>query len=147
MRSCSGCCWSGRPASSAGRRWSGCDMRLVSHRGFEMLATSYAEEARRIAGPWSRAWTVLIVLVLLALPVFGSARLVSVTSLMLITAIVVVGLQINTGLAGQINMGAAAFMGVGSYTAAVLSQRLGCPFWLAIPLGGVSAAAFGMLFA
>ena len=34
---------------------------------------------------------------------------------MLITAVVVIGLQINTGLAGQINMGQAAFMGVGAY--------------------------------
>ena len=34
-----------------------------------------------------------------------------------ITVIAVVGLQINVGYAGQINMGQSAFMGVGAYAA------------------------------
>lgn len=111
-----------------------------------MPRTARAPHARPPAGSWSRAGLALVLLALCLLPLLGPARLVSVVSLMLITSIVVVGLQINTGMAGQINMGAAAFMGVGSYTAAVLSLRLDCPFWLAIPLGGASAAAFGLLF-
>ncbi len=45
---------------------------------------------------------------------------------MLITAIVVVGLQINTGYAGQVNLGQAAFMGVGAYTTGVFATKLAC---------------------
>lgn len=56
------------------------------------------------------------------------------------------GLQINTGLAGQINLGQAAFMGVGAYITAILASKLGWPIWAALPLGGVLAAMFGFIF-
>jgi branched-chain amino acid transport system permease protein len=65
---------------------------------------------------------------------------------MLITAVVVLGLQINTGLAGQINLGQAAFMGVGAYTTAILASKVGWPIWAALPLGGFAAAIFGFVF-
>jgi branched-chain amino acid transport system permease protein len=65
---------------------------------------------------------------------------------MLITGIVVIGLQINTGIAGQVNLGQAAFMGVGAYTTALLASKLSLPFWLALPLGGAAAALFGLIF-
>jgi branched-chain amino acid transport system permease protein len=60
--------------------------------------------------------------------------------------VVVLGLQINTGLAGQVNIGQAAFMGVGAYSTAVLASKLHLPFWLALPAGGVFAALFGLIF-
>jgi len=65
---------------------------------------------------------------------------------MLISAIVVVGLQICTGYAGQVNLGQAAFMGVGAYAAAVLAEKTGLSFLLTIPLSGVAAAGFGFVF-
>ena len=99
--------------------------------------------AQRLAKALALAF---LLLTLALLPILGPPRAVSVATLMLVTSIVVVGLQINTGMAGQINLGGAAFMGVGAYTIAVLSQRLACPFWLAIPLAGISAAAFGLVF-
>jgi branched-chain amino acid transport system permease protein len=34
-------------------------------------------------------------------------------------------------------------MGVGAYTAAILASRLGAPFWIAIPAGGLAACAAG----
>jgi len=71
---------------------------------------------------------------------------VAVMTSMLITAVVVLGLQINTGLAGQVNIGQAAFMGVGAYSTAVLASKLHLPFWLALPAGGVFAALFGLIF-
>jgi branched-chain amino acid transport system permease protein len=70
----------------------------------------------------------------------------AVMTSMLITAVVVLGLQINTGLAGQVNIGQAAFMGVGAYSTAVLASKLHVPFWLALPAGGVFAAFFGLIF-
>jgi hypothetical protein len=90
--------------------------------------------ARPGAGPHPcrrrSAWRCSLALLLLC-PWLASPRLVAVANLMLITAIVVVGLQINTGYAGQVNLGQAAFMGVGAYTTALLSKsssacRSGC---------------------
>ena len=83
---------------------------------------------------------------LLLLPWVASPRLVAVANLMYVTAIVVVGLQLTTGYAGQVNLGQAAFMGVGAYGASVVEVKLGLPFWVAVPAGGLLAAAIGWAF-
>lgn len=88
----------------------------------------------------------LFVLAMLAVPAVLGPRYVAIANIMLITAVVVLGLQITTGIAGQVNLGQAAFMGVGAYTAAALSAGRGWPFLLALPLGGLVAAAFGSVF-
>ncbi len=44
-------------------------------------------------------------------------------NMMMISAVIAVGLQICTGYAGQINLGQAAFMGVGAYTASILASK------------------------
>jgi branched-chain amino acid transport system permease protein len=83
---------------------------------------------------------------LIALPFVVSPRLLAISTVMLISSVVAVGLQINTGYAGQINLGQAAFMGVGAYVAGSLATKLSMPFWLTVPLGGLAAAAFGFVF-
>ncbi|MCG3172492.1 MAG: hypothetical protein GMKNLPBB_00644 [Myxococcota bacterium] len=83
---------------------------------------------------------------LLLYPWLASPRLVAVANLMFVTAIVVVGLQITTGYAGQINLGQAAFMGVGAYGACVIEVKFGLPFWVGVPAGGVFAALAGWAF-
>lgn len=55
----------------------------------------------------------------------------------LINCIVASGLVALTGLAGQMSLGHAAFYGIGAYTSALLTAKLGLPIWL-----GISAAAF-----
>jgi branched-chain amino acid transport system permease protein len=49
-------------------------------------------------------------------------------------------------MAGQINLGQSAFVGIGAYVAAALSGTSGVPFWLAIPAGGMAAGAASILF-
>lgn len=51
-------------------------------------------------------------------------------------AIVVLGLCLVMGLAGQISLGQAAFWGIGAYTSAVLTTKYGIP-----PVAGLVAAA------
>jgi len=93
-------------------------------------------------------WIALAVffVALLAGPVFFGDRFSSIANSMLIMGVAVVGLQITLGYAGQINLGQAAFMGVGAYSTAFCATNLGLPFWLSIPIGGVAAAVFGVLF-
>lgn len=57
-----------------------------------------------------------------------------------------VGLNILTGYAGQISLGAAAFMMVGAYSAYNLAVRLGLPFYIYLPLAGLISAAVGIVF-
>ena len=59
--------------------------------------------------------------------------------------IVIVGLNLLTGYSGQISLGNGAFMAVGGYTTAIMAHRLGAPYALTIPLGGLLAGVFGFL--
>ncbi|MFE7233382.1 branched-chain amino acid ABC transporter permease [Streptomyces sp. NPDC057596] len=69
----------------------------------------------------------------------------------LIFATVALGLNIVVGLAGLLDLGYVAFLGVGAYTAALVSGspssplNLHLPFWASALLGGVVAMIFGVL--
>src|SRR2546430_7470418 len=69
----------------------------------------------------------------------------SIVNLASIAVIGALGLNILVGYTGQISIGHGAFMSVGAYTAANLAVRLGLPFWVCLPLGGLVAAAVGAL--
>ncbi|MDO8654698.1 MAG: branched-chain amino acid ABC transporter permease [Undibacterium sp.] len=70
---------------------------------------------------------------------------------MVVAAMVIGGIALSWALlgnlGGMISFGHAAFFGVGAYTSAILSMKLGVPVFVAILLGGVGAivAALAML--
>jgi branched-chain amino acid transport system permease protein len=111
-----------------------------------VFATSFAKDQALIRTRNQAVALGLFILALFALPLYGDVRSVAVMTSMLITGVVVVGLQINTGMAGQINIGQAAFMGAGAYATALLATKGNLPFWLALPIGGLCAAMFGFVF-
>lgn len=64
---------------------------------------------------------------------------VHVLTLIFIYIILSVSLRL-VALTGLLNLASMAFMGIGAYASAVLSTRLGVPFWIAMPIaGGVCA--------
>lgn len=63
----------------------------------------------------------------------------------LIFVVLGLGLNIVIGLAGLLVLGYAAFFAVGAYSYALLNLHYGVGFWLALPIGGVLAALFGIL--
>lgn len=63
------------------------------------------------------------------------------------TAIAVVGLSLAFGWTGLIQLGQAAFIGVGAYGSAIASMRLGLDFWLAMPLAMVLSGLVALLIA
>ena len=71
--------------------------------------------------------------------------LLTVATLVAIYAMLTLGLNTITGLAGQISLGHAAFFGVGAYTTAILTVRYGWPFWPALLAAVVAAAAVGAI--
>ena len=66
-------------------------------------------------------------------------------NLVLVYAIAILGLNILTGFNGQISLGHGAFYAIGAYTAAILMDRLGMPYWATLPLSGVVCFLFGFL--
>jgi branched-chain amino acid transport system permease protein len=67
-------------------------------------------------------------------------------TLVLVSAIALLGLNLLTGYGGQISLGHGAFYGVGAYTTAILVQRCHVPYGLAIPCAGVVCLVLGFLF-
>src|ERR1700688_2554786 len=59
------------------------------------------------------------------------------------TALVVLGLVVVTGLAGQISLAQSAFVGLGGYGSAILTTSWGIPLWASIPLAACIVAVAG----
>jgi branched-chain amino acid transport system permease protein len=83
---------------------------------------------------------------LLPLPLFlANAYTQYVVNVMAINVILAVGLNIVKGFAGQVTVGHIALAAVGAYASAVLSTKLGLPFWLALPGAMLVTALAGAL--
>jgi branched-chain amino acid transport system permease protein len=67
-------------------------------------------------------------------------------TLVLVYAIALLGLNILTGYNGQISLGHGAFYAIGAYTAAILMDKLGAPYWATLPAAGAVCLAAGFLF-
>ena len=70
-----------------------------------------------------------------------------VISLVGLTAIVGIGLNVLLGLTGQISLGHVAFYAIGAYTVGILTTRTALGFWLALPLATLIAGVAGGLLA
>ncbi len=71
--------------------------------------------------------------------------LITLLTMIGIYALASLGLNITTGYAGQINIGQAAFVGIGAFTSAILTTTYGLPFWVALPVAGIMALIIGIL--
>ena len=125
-----------------------------------LLRTTYAADAALFGSTTQKvAMGVLAVVAVLAtlgkLPFFGylgSAEWGLVLARVLIFAIGALGLNILTGLGGQVSLGHAFFLGVGAYTAVVLGGQgsgdlwgLGLPIWIWLPAAGLVSAVLGIV--
>ncbi|NBS96925.1 MAG: branched-chain amino acid ABC transporter permease, partial [Betaproteobacteria bacterium] len=80
------------------------------------------------------------------LPFFLSNYHVFQASMVLSTAIALVGLNILTGYSGQISLGHGAFLAIGAYTTAILMDKFDVPYWATIPVAGLVCLIAGFLF-
>jgi branched-chain amino acid transport system permease protein len=106
---------------------------------------TYASDEAVFRTPAVRGWMLALAAGALLFPFVAGDYLLYLANLMGVLALAALGLNVLVGLTGQISLGHAAFMGVGGYVAAILAARLGVPFWLAIPAGGVAACVAGMV--
>jgi branched-chain amino acid transport system permease protein len=111
-----------------------------------IFKTSYAADMALYPLPVARYGVIAAALLFLfVVPYSFSPYMMTMANLVLIAVVGAIGLDILVGYTGQISVGHGAFMSVGAYTAANLIVRLGLPFWLAIPAGGLMAAVFGVV--
>jgi branched-chain amino acid transport system permease protein len=111
-----------------------------------IFKTSYAADMALFPLPIAR-WAVagLAFVFVVVVPLVASPYLMTLLNLVLIAVVGAIGLDILVGYTGLISIGAGGFMSVGAYTAANLVVRLGLPFWVAIPAGGLMAALVGIV--
>jgi branched-chain amino acid transport system permease protein len=95
------------------------------------------------------AWKRMIVAAIVAvgvLPFVIPNYYVLQLSQILVFSIALLGLNLLTGFNGQISLGHGAFYAVGAYTVAILLDKTGIPYWVAIPIAGVLSYIVGFLF-
>ena len=116
------------------------------HRECGVFKTTYQADLALYPLPIAR-WTMgaIGVLLVVVLPLGLHEYYLSIANLISIAVVGALGLNILVGYTGQISIGHGAFMSVGAYTAANLATRLDLPFWAALPLGGLMAAAIGVV--
>lgn len=95
----------------------------------------------RLAG----AGLLVLVVAALAVPQFLPAYSLRILDLALVAAIAVIGLCFAFGWAGLIHLAQAAFVGVGAYTSALLTTRLGFGFWSALPIAVAAGALLSVV--
>ncbi|MDY6798058.1 MAG: high-affinity branched-chain amino acid ABC transporter permease LivM [Pseudomonadota bacterium] len=111
---------------------------------FNPLAGREPMEPSRRVKLESRIITVLVVFFLFW-PFMVSRGSVDLATLVLIYIMLALGLNVVVGLAGLLDLGYVAFYAVGAYTFALLSRYFDMSFWLALPIGALLAALFGLV--
>ena len=108
-----------------------------------LFKTSYRQDLTIWRHPGDLFWYGLLVVVLLALPHLLGTFYIGELGAVFIFAIAGVGLMLLTGYTGLVNLGHAAFLGIGAYTNAVLLTA-GWPYLLTLPASALLAAAAGV---
>ena len=94
---------------------------------------------------WVWIWGAVLLVILLILPFLFKNYRVFQFNLVLVYAIAILGLNILTGFNGQFSLGHGAFYAFGAYTAAILMDKLGVPYWATLPAAFVFCFGFGIL--
>jgi branched-chain amino acid transport system permease protein len=90
--------------------------------------------------------SLVVLLLLLALPLFFRNFIIFQMTTVLIYAIAVLALNILTGGSGQFSLGQSAFYAVGAYTSAILIEHANMSYALTLPIAGLICFIFGFLF-
>ncbi len=107
--------------------------------------TSYKADAALFPNLWVKVWLVIFIALMIFAPCFLSRYQLSILNEMAIACTGALGLNLLVGYTGQISLGHGAFLAIGAYTSALLTGRLGIPFFFSLPLSGIMAAILGMV--
>ena len=109
--------------------------------------TEAQKEKRELAWLWAVALIALAVTLTPILQARGQYYYVHILCLIGIYSILALGLNVIIGFTGVLNLGYAAFYGIGAYAAALMAIHWHLSFWLMLPLCGLCSAAAGVLLA
>jgi branched-chain amino acid transport system permease protein len=90
--------------------------------------------------------SVVVLLLLLAVPLFVKNFIIFQMTMLLIYGLAVMALNILTGGSGQFSLGQSAFYAIGAYTSAILMEHFNVNYVLTLPVAGLICFAVGYLF-
>ena len=103
---------------------------------------------KRASGAWrNRLLGLALCVAIVGGALAGGGYLIYLLNLAGIFGLVAIGLNLLVGFSGQISLGHAGFFAIGAYACALLTSKLGLPFWLSIPLAAALATMIGALIA
>jgi branched-chain amino acid transport system permease protein len=108
-----------------------------------LFKTRYDDDIRFLAKTGEKVRVGLVVVFLLAAPLFLQTYYLGELGLLLVYAIAGIGLMILTGHTGQVSFGHAAFMGIGAYCHTILVSH-GIPFSVSVVLTMILTGLVGM---
>lgn len=108
--------------------------------------TTYRKDMEIFQTPFVKACLAALIVLLLVVPHFVSGSTLWILLQILIASIGAVGINILTGYTGQISLGHGAFLGVGAFTSAYVTAKMGLSFWVGVPAAGLVTAMAGMVF-
>lgn len=116
--------------------------------------TTYAGDMALHQTLWQKLRLGLLLAALAVFPFVASSYQLFLANTIAIAAIGAIGLNILVGFTGQISLGQGAFLGVGAYASAILTERMfelwggtgGPPFWISMILAALFTAFIGTLF-
>jgi len=89
---------------------------------------------------------IILAAIIVLLPLFfPTSYYLRVASLVWVSALAAIGLNILMGQAGQVSLGHAGFFGIGGYSVAIGPAHLGVPSWLAMLIGVALSALLAYL--
>lgn len=108
-----------------------------------MSARSY------VAAEWKRQGPALGILAAFALVpcVSQDSYVLGVWTFLLLNILVVIGLDLLLGYAGQLSLGHGIFVAIGAYASGLLTTKMGWSGWAAIPVGMFAAALLAAIVA
>ena len=95
-----------------------------------IMKLNYDEDLRLFRYRSTFFWYLALVLGLLILPALLDNYFISLLNFIAIYSIASIGMMLLTGYTGQVSLGHAAFLAMGSYTSAILTIK-GWPFLVA----------------
>lgn len=108
--------------------------------------TTYEKDIEILQTPTTKIGVAAFLVFLVVFPFLVKGEYLWVGLQILIAVIGAVGLNILTGYTGMISLGQGAFFGVGAYTTAYVTTKLGLSFWVGVPAAGLVTAMAGMIF-
>jgi branched-chain amino acid transport system permease protein len=109
-----------------------------------LFKTRYEDDIHFLAKTGEKIRVGLVVLLLIAAPLFLQNYYLAELGLMLVYAIAGIGLMILTGHTGQVSFGHAAFLAIGAYCHSILISH-GVPFSVSVVLTVTLSGVIGML--